>query len=234
MLPATERAKAELGCHRQSDGRYRCGHDGCSKICTLKAVRVHVPACALLTPEERRLQQISRDTVSRRGKSDKQPVRQSLPGQLASRMRVFGKQPPTAGGPCRQVLDRNFDPQTVLNSFQQRTQGKRPITLTDLPAPSIPSWWPPLTCRYCLKVFVDRTRRSKHVLGCLQMPYDSWLFRVRATQLHAKNGTFPCVHCGTKFLHAKAAGRHSVTCANRRQLFQLPLNLQQFHDLSPL
>ena len=66
---------------------------------------------------------------------------------------------------------------------------------------------------------------------CQAMPYDGWLFRVRATLLSQTPRTFPCSHCGTQFSVPKAAGRHSVECAKRRQRQHLPLNLKQWRDL---
>ena len=112
----------------------------------------YVEACTFLTSEQRQQQQHSRETVSRRGNSDRQAKRQTTPAQATSR-RVNGKQPPTAGGPCREVDARNFEPTQVLKTFQERNRERRPISLTDLPAPAIPNIWPSLSCPFCLQFF---------------------------------------------------------------------------------
>ena len=60
------------------------------------------------------------------------------------------------------------------------------------------------------------------------MPYNLWLRRVRILQYDARHSLFSCQHCGTQLYTAKAKGRHSITCASRRQQAGLPLGLEAF------
>lgn len=228
-----DKARDELGCIRQPDGRYLCGLEGCTKICSLRAMRTHVQSCSSLTQAQRAAQAHSRAvnaTRTRHGPSSAHLPRPSGPATVPRR-RVMGKSKADAMGPCQNVDARNFDPDTLCRTFADRTRGHRQLTLTDLPVPSIPKEWPSLKCPYCCAVFPDSNARKKHVFGCKHFPYEDWLWRVRVTQRAAVEGSHACVHCGTKFLHAKAAGRHGVVCAAKRRTFGLPLNLRQWHDL---
>ena len=133
----------------------------------------------------------------------------------------------------------NFDPAQVRQKYADKHSCRkyrdvrliRPITLTDLPPPSIPAGSSAKECRFCRRLFDTKSERAKHSLGCKSMPYSGWLYRVRFTQSYHDNRNFACEHCGTGFCTPKAAGRHSVECSRRRSNTGLPLHLRQWHDL---
>ena len=108
-----QRCVLKLGVIRQPSGRYLCGMEGCNKLCSLRAMRVHVPVCTALLVEERRLQAQRRDQTADRSHS--QPCRRPAAappvfvGPSLARCRVTGKQPATTMGPCTHVNCRNFD-----------------------------------------------------------------------------------------------------------------------------
>ena len=230
---AAERAREELGVIMQHDGRYKCGFAGCNKLGSLRTMRTHVVACGSLTVEQRQAQTDVRESTAAR-QSDPSNRRRAAPRPVLThsltRRRVSSKQRPDAMGPCTSVNCRNFDPVQCLADFKARTRNTRPMRLTDLPVPAVPSDWPALVCPFCTKPQTDKTSFNRHIRACKYLPYLDWLWRVRTTQQDAVGGQFPCEHCGTRFLHAKAAGRHSVVCKERRQLFQLPVSLRQWQD----
>ena len=250
LRAAADRAFQELGVRRCDDGRYRCSQEGCDVRLSLRSMRQHIPVCSALTIEQRQERSLAAAATPEENPRRMEAVmprsNRRLP-QTAPRTRLQHKQPRPDSflRTSKETKAADFVACAIhsLSDIHEKYESShltrnyrglrlhRNMTLTDLPCPTIEPRWPPTECRFCFRKFADKQQCRKHMRCCPSMPYDGWLWRVRATLLKVPNRTIPCVHCGTCFTVPKAAGRHGVECSKRRQIAQLPLNMRQMHDL---
>ena len=253
---AEERVFAELGAKAVGGGKFACPHCCDPPVMMLpKSLRPHIQVCKDLPLEVRQRQAQQRTTYT--GKKHRSELSTAAPSSSSSppapmipsqksevqprnvcklaRRRLTTKTP--AAEVASSTTTKTVAPcgdwtLEYLHSVRQQYKTKNPrrqITSTDLPKPPVPDGWTEVTrCWFCREVFDSAEARNKHVRACGSTPYNLWLRRVRILQYDARHSLFSCQHCGTQLYTAKAKGRHSITCASRRQQAGLPLGLEAF------
>ena len=177
---AYDRAYNELGVHRQPDGSYLCGYEGCKIVQTLKGIRTHVDVCKHLSVAQRvqRCTTVaaSASSASAAGPSSRVSVPQDPPQTRRRRMTSKQPRPVAYERTCRQTSPQDFQAcisfaiketldHYALQHCTRKYRGlhlERSSTLTDLPPPSLDSSGRKNICRFCLRQFDSSGQRVKH------------------------------------------------------------------------
>ena len=244
---AAARAEAATGAIRCPDGRYKCSHEGCEMVLSLRAMRLHVQSCAELSIEVRqrraRQKELRHHEPARGARVLRRPAAAAAEGiphvapapavPVFRRSRLWGKQPAPPDWP----QDRATWPSTWMTSWAKYHRSAlflvkaRVMTTTDLPCPKHGPTETRTTCVWCHLECSSTHKCIKHMRSCSSMSYDNWLYRIRFLQRQHTDTPHKCPHCGTYFSVAKSCGRHSVQCKKRRQLSSLALNTGLWHDI---
>ena len=198
LQAAQERARAMHGILPGDNGKYKCPH--CDVEMILRSMKLHVGPCSRLPPEQRDRQARKHHDTSRVGNADPpapvRPKAKSRPNRLLRRLRGKQPQPPEVAPAPRKP--------------------HRQVTAQELPAPQPPAGWPANQCQFCLETFPDKQKWNKHVRCCKDMPYSTWISRVKQICTPVTVNDHKCPHCQLPFWTAHAKGRHSVVCKQRR------------------
>ena len=220
------------------DGKYRCPH--CDTVLILRSMKLHIQTCARLPDEQRRLlaarrqlRAVQRDLLRRRLSCSRLQLYKHLQLLLLSRLlNQWQKAELVLYVDARLSVDDDVGKQPAPEARQQphvpRARNPlRQVSAQELPPPLPPAGWDqPKTCHFCLATFASREKKLKHIRCCRQMPYSVWLARVQETSSTVTVEDHKCPHCATPFWTARAKGRHSVVCRQRRLAEGLILSAQ--------